>query len=139
MSETQPRRNTGQSIVAVLAGILVGVALSLGTDELLHLAGVFPPWGQPTGDSPLILATAYRIVYSIIGSYVVARLAPSRPMAHALAAGIVGFVASIAGAVATWNRDLGPHWYPIAVAAIALPCAWAGCKLHDMVRGTGKA
>jgi hypothetical protein len=24
-----------------------------------HVTGVFPPWGQPTGDALLLLATAY--------------------------------------------------------------------------------
>lgn len=139
MSETQQPRSTGQSVGAVLAGIVAGAALSLGTDEIFHLAGVFPLWGQPTPDKPLMLATAYRIVYGIVGSYIAARLAPNRPMAHALAGGVVGFVVSVVGAIATWNQGLGPHWYPIAVAAIAMPCAWAGGKLHGIVRGTGKA
>lgn len=132
MSETQPPRRTGRSVGAVLAGIVAGAALSLGTDEVLHIAGVYPPWGQPTGDHPLLLATIYRIVYGIVGCYLAARLAPYQPMAHALAVGAAGFAVSVLGAVATWNQDLGPHWYPVAVAAIALPCAWAGGKLRLM-------
>jgi hypothetical protein len=46
-------RRIGRSILALLAGFTVGVALSLGTDEVLHLAGVFPPWGQPVTSPPL--------------------------------------------------------------------------------------
>jgi hypothetical protein len=47
---------------------------------------------------------------------------------HALALGVVGLVLSIAGALATWNRgpEFGPKWYPIAIAALALPSAWVG-------------
>ncbi len=37
MTETQPPRRIGRSIGAVLAGILVGVVLSLGTDIVLAL------------------------------------------------------------------------------------------------------
>ena len=37
--------NIWKSIVAVLAGILVGAVLSVGTDVVLHAARVFPPWG----------------------------------------------------------------------------------------------
>jgi hypothetical protein len=81
-------------------------------------------------DALFLLATAYRILYSVVGSYVIARLAPDRPMWHALVGGFVGFALSIAGAAATWNRGLGPHWYSIAVAAIAMPCAWVGGKLR---------
>ncbi|MCU1275764.1 MAG: hypothetical protein JWO48_3195 [Bryobacterales bacterium] len=83
-------------------------------------------------DALLLVATAYRTVYAVAGSYITARLAPERPMQHALAGGVVGLVLSTVGAVATWNRGpaFGPHWYPLALIATAIPCAWAGGKLH---------
>ena len=31
--------------------------------------------------------------------------------------------------VVTWNLDLGPRWYPFAVAALAVPQSWAGGRL----------
>jgi hypothetical protein len=132
MSETNHPRHISRSIGALVAGFLVGAGLSLGTDEILHVAAVFPPWGQPMSDALFLLATVYRIFYSVAGSYAMARLAPTRPMLHALVGGTVGFALSIVGAAATWNRGLGPHWYPIAVAAIAMPCAWVGGKLRLM-------
>ena len=132
MSEMHRPRRRLRSAAALLLGFLAVVVLSLGTDEILHVAAVFPPWGQPMSDALFLLATAYRILYSVAGSYVMARLAPDRPMRHALVGGTVGFALSVAGAAATWNRGLGPHWYPIAVAAIAMPCAWAGGKLRLM-------
>jgi peptidoglycan/LPS O-acetylase OafA/YrhL len=124
----------GRSIGAVVAGIVVGLVLTLITDVVLHAMGVFPRWGQPVSDGPLVLATAYRIVFGVVGSYVAARLAPYGPMRHALIVGVIGFVASIAGAVATWNRGpaFGPHWYPLALIVTALPCAWVGGKLREM-------
>jgi hypothetical protein len=123
-----------RSVGAVLAGMIVGIALTLGLDELLHITGVFPPWGDPVGDKPLILAAAYRIVFSIAGSYIIARLAPDRPMQHAVVGGAIGFIVSIIGAVATWNGGpaFGPHWYPVALIITALPCAWFGGKLRVM-------
>jgi hypothetical protein len=42
-------------------------------------------------DALFLLATVYRIVYSILGSYIIAWLAPDRPMGHALIGGILGF------------------------------------------------
>jgi hypothetical protein len=130
MNEPQSQRSIGRSILAVLAGIVFGAALSVGTDSLLRAAGIFPKLGERMSDGLFGLATAYRIVYGILGSYVIARLAPNRPMQHALIGGLFGFVVSIIGAVATWNRDLGPHWYAIAIAVTALPCAWVGGKLR---------
>lgn len=117
----------------MLAGIVAGVVPTLATDMVLHAAGVFPPVGQTPSDASLLLATAYRIVYSIGGSYVTARLAPDRPMGHALAGGVLGLIVCIIGAVATWNRPaFGPHWYPIALVVTALPCAWAGAKIREL-------
>jgi len=141
MSETHPPRRIGRSIGAVLTGIVAGVILTLATDIVLHAIGVFPPWGQPVSDGPLLLATAYRAVYGVVGSYIAARLAPDRPMQHALAGGVVGLVVSIVGTVVTWNRGpaFGPHWYPLALIVIAMPCAWAGGKLFDVQSGARSA
>jgi len=131
MTESDPPRHLSRSIAALLAGFLFVVVLSLGTDGILHAIGLFPPLGQRMSDLLFLLATAYRTVFGIAGSYITARLAPHSPMQHALAGGIVGLFLSTLGAVATWNRpDLGPHWYPLALVATAIPCAWAGGKLR---------
>ena len=126
--------NIWKSIGAVGAGILVGALLSLGTDVVLHATHVFPPWDQPASDSLLLLATVYRTVYSIAGSYVTARLAPNRPMLHALVLGTLGLVVCIVGAVVTWNKGpaFGPHWYPVALIVLAMPQCWLGGKLYVM-------
>lgn len=122
----------GRSVVAVVVGIVAAVIPTLATDALLHKIGFFPPLGEWTPSGPLAVATAYRIVFSIFGSYIVARLAPNHPMQHALISGAIGFVVSIAGAIATWNRNLGPHWYSLALVVTALPCAWAGAQLRQL-------
>jgi hypothetical protein len=125
-------KNTLKSIGAVLAGFVAVVVLSLGTDMVLHAIGVFPQWGQPMSDALFVLATAYRTIYCIAGCYIAARLAPDRPMAHALVLGVVGLVISTAGAVATWNKgpEFGPHWYPVVLIVTAIPCAWLGGRLR---------
>ena len=128
-SQIRPRR-LGRSIVALFAGFAVGVVLSVGTDVGLHKLGLAPALNQVWSNHLLLFATAYRTVYSVTASYVVARLAPNRPMGHALVGGAVGFVLSTLGAVAAWNSNLGPHWYPVALAVIALPTAWIGGKMR---------
>ena len=123
--------NPVKSIVAGLAGIFATVAPTLATDALLHAVGVFPPPGQPIGDGPFVLATIYRVIYGIVGSYVTARLAPNRPMAHCLVLGALGMFITIAGTIATWNKGpaFGPHWYPLALVVLSMPQSWAGAKL----------
>jgi len=76
--------------------------LSFGIDELPHIAGIFPALGQPMNDALLLIATAHRTVYNVVGSYIVARLAPNRPMQHAMASGVVSLALGTAG-----PRDVG--------------------------------
>jgi len=129
--DTPPRR-LGRSTAAVALGFVAVVALSLGTDQVLHVLKVYPPWGQPMYDTGLLLlALAYRSVYAVFGSFIAARLAPRRPMRHALALGVMGFVLSLVGAIVTISTmALGPSWYPIALVITALPCAWLGGVLY---------
>ena len=119
-----------------MAGLLFVIIITTATDALLHGAGIFPPWGQPMSDSLFVLAFAYRIVYGIAGGYVTARIAPNKPVNHAVLLGVAGFVLSLAGAAATWNRgpEFGPKWYPLALIVIAIPTAWLGGKLVSRPR-----
>ena len=134
MMEALPPRRIGRSILAVLVGMVVTIAVTLATDEMLHRIGVFPPWGASMVgfDGALLLATVYRTVYGVLGSYLTAWLAPSRPMGHAMVGGAIGLAVSILGAAVTWNKGpaFGPHWYPLALIVLALPTAWAGGKLR---------
>jgi hypothetical protein len=134
MNETQRPRRIGRSIGALLAGFVVVIILSIGTDIALHAAGVFPPWGRSMVgfDGALLLATVYRTAFGVVGSYVTARLAPDRPMQHALVGGGVGLVLSTVAAMVTWNKGpaFGPHWYPLALIALAIPQSWLGGKLR---------
>jgi len=127
----RPRRVL-RSTGAVLAGLFAVFILSLGTDVIMHATGIYPPWSQPMAGSLFVLATAYRIVYGVVGGYITAVAARERPVQHAVALGIVGLVLSIAGAVGTWNAGLGPRWYPLALVVTALPCSWLGGKLRAL-------
>ena len=130
--KTAPSRRIGRSIAALLAGFVVNIALTLATDFALHAASILPPLGQPMNDMQSVLATAYRTLYSVISSYIVARLAPYSPMGHALTGAAIGMALATVGAVATWNRGLGPHWYSLALIVLALPTGWLGGKLRVM-------
>jgi hypothetical protein len=124
-------RHPLRSIWAVFAGLLFIFIVTTIVDVVLHATGVFPPWGKAMSDGLFGVATAYRIVISIAGCYIAARLAPDRPMAHALWLGVVGVVISAIGAAVTWNKGaaFGPHWYPLLLVVVAMPCAWVGGKL----------
>jgi hypothetical protein len=118
-------------VVALVAGFVVVVILSLVTDQLLRALKVFPPLGQAMSNGLFLLATIYRTVYGILGSYITARLAPYRPMWHSMVGAVIGMILGTIGAVVTWNKDLGPHWYPLALVVTGIPCAWIGAKIRE--------
>src|SRR6266571_5637153 len=115
MSEAPESRHVLRSLGAVLAGVISIVVVSLATDVVLHATGIYPPWFQPMADPLWVLALAYRLVYNTAGCYLAARLAPSKPMAHALIVGLVGLISSIVGVAMHWNAgpEFGPKWFAI--------------------------
>lgn len=131
--KTGRSRRTGRSVGAVLAGLLTIAILDNLIDFILHSTGVYPPIGQTMADSLFLLALAYRTVDGILGCYITASLAPSRPLRHALILGSIGVVLSSLGALATIGAgpELGPAWYPLMLVAIVLPCAYVGGRLAE--------
>ena len=121
-----------QSTAAVVAGFLAVAGLSLATDEVFHLLQVYPPWGETMTDPKLFaLALSYRIVYTVLGGWITARLAPRSPMRHVMVLAVIGLIGGAAGvAVAIGRSDLGPLWYPIAILLTAYPCTWLGGVLR---------
>jgi len=114
-----------KSIGAILAGMISGAVLSVVTDLVLEKTGIFPPpkpglfaWWM------LLLALIYRGIYTIASGYITAVLAPNKSILHAIILGIIGFVVTILGSVANWDKSTA--WYPLALILITLPCTWLG-------------
>ena len=131
MNQVQRSARLSRSFLAVLAGLLAVVILSVATDMVMHTVGALPAFGEPMGHGHALLALAYRTVYGVVGGWLTARLAPTAPLEHALWLGALGLVISVVGAIATWNEgpQFGPQWYSLALIAIAVPTAWLGARL----------
>jgi hypothetical protein len=115
---------TGKSVWAVVAGVLFIIIVTTLIDVALHVAKIYP--SEKLTDTLALLASSYRLVISIAGAYLTAKLAPANPLKHAMILGYVGAVLGLVGLVATWNLDLGPHWYPISLPLLAIPQCWFG-------------
>jgi hypothetical protein len=117
---------------AVIAGFLIVVVLSTATDAALHASGVYPPESEGFWDPGLItLALAYRCAFTVLAGFVCALLAPAPKMRAVWILAVLGLAGGLAGLIGTWNLNLGPHWYPIALAASAIPTVWLGGALQQ--------
>ncbi|MDH2917056.1 MAG: hypothetical protein PXX77_09295 [Gallionella sp.] len=117
-----------RSTLAVLAGLIFIFVSHTGMDVLFESMGWMPKRGEPLTDAGLMWASAYRAIFSILGCYITARLAPANPMRHALILGGIGVALSSLGAIAMW--DLGHVWYPLSLIILTMPYAWLGGYLH---------
>lgn len=124
-------KNLLKSIGAIAAGfVFIGITHT-GTDTILESVGVLPKGTLFVGTGLILVVIGYRAVFSLIGCYLTARLAPQNPMKHALILGALGTILSTGGAIANTNLNLGPAWYAWSLVVISLPIAWLGGKLHN--------
>ena len=132
MTANDIRRHPLRTALALFVGFAVIVVLSTVTDLVLHGTHVFPAEGEPMATPLWMLALAYRSVFAVLGCWLAARLAPARPMAHALTLGVIGVILSALGTAATWDKGpgFGPKWYPLSLVVTSLPLAWIGARLH---------
>src|SRR6185312_6529952 len=106
--------------------------LSIGTDMVLEKAGymqIEPFSFNSNGIIALVLIC--RTVYFILGGYLTAGLAPTRPMLHVMIIGIVGLLMNIAGAISLWNNV--PHWFPVSIILLSYAGVWLGGKLKTSI------
>jgi hypothetical protein len=129
----------GRSVLAIAAAFIANAVLSLAVDQALHTLGVYPPWGQRMDDAAYLLAIAYRTVFGVAAGYLVARLAPSEPVRHAVILGVIGTAMSAIGVVVgITHPELGPVWYPIALLILTYPSIRLGAAWHEWRAGASR-
>jgi len=123
--------NVLKGIGAILAGMVFIVVSHAGTDFVLESLGIFtqPSEGFHT-TWMVVTATIYRSIYTVVGGYITAALAPIPKMPYVLILGIIGVVAGTVGAIVTIPMNIAPIWYPIALVVLGLPCVLLGGKLR---------
>ncbi len=126
----QKKKKILRSIVAIVVGFFAVALLSVVTDMILEKIGFFPPLAQPNAYVwwMLFIAFIYRTIFTVVGGYITAKLAPSKPVKHAVILGVIGMVFATLGTVANWDK--GAQWYPILLILISVPSTWFGGKLQ---------
>lgn len=119
----------GRSIFAVVAGFVLTFVLNLATGMVL--ARVAPQMEPGPGQSSagMLVVGVTVAVYGILGCYVTARLAPSRPMFHALVMGGIALVMLIPLTIQAWND--APAWYNIYNLLAVMVYAWIGGRIRE--------
>lgn len=129
-----------QSMGAVIAGYLVSALLTGLT--IAALGALFPASYNPENLEWVIFNVLYGCAFAVIGGYVAARLAPTRPMAHAIVLGllmavfavITGYAVSVTPPSPEYANQ--PGWYYPVLAITVLPSILLGAWLY--VRGEKK-
>lgn len=130
--------NIWKGIGAILAGMIFIVVSHTGTDFVLEKLGIFTPPSEGFHTTWMVVtATIYRTLYTVIGGYITAALAPNPRMRYVLILGIIGLVLGTLGAIATIPMGIAPAWYPVALAVLALPSVWLGGVLFRGKRTEG--
>jgi hypothetical protein len=125
-----------QSIGAIITGFAVVAVFSFGADFVLHTAGAeyFDENGRSNNPAILSLTLSYVSAFTIVGSYIAARLAPRRPVKHALILGAIILLINGAGTLSLWGT--APAWYHIASLLLVIPCAFLGGWLRNRQIGS---
>ena len=130
----------GRSILAIVAGFLFIGVLATGTGMAVMKAvpAAFDSSGRTDSVPMLLFTLAYVGIIATAGCWLAARLAPDRPMRHALILGALGLVFNIAGTAARW--DTAPAWYHIVALATVMLWAWLGGSIRErqLRRGSGR-
>jgi hypothetical protein len=119
-----------KSIGAVIAGFLTVAVLSIATDAIVEALGIFPPQSDPNAVVwwMLVIALTYRTVYTVLGGYITAWLAPNNTMRHVWILAFLGLLGGTAGLIS--HLDTPQLWYPIMLVVLAIPSVWFGGYLY---------
>lgn len=114
-----------KSALSVLLGWAVVGVLVVATDFVLmkvfpndYVAGRMPP------DSLAAVSLATSTLWSVIGGWVSARLAPRKAWHHVLGLVLWGEVMGLASAVMTWGKI--QSWYQIGLLLLWVPAVCLG-------------
>jgi hypothetical protein len=121
--------------LAIVAGFILSLLLTRGTDILLETTGIFPTVEeqQKNGFSILwmnFVAILYRIVFTVFGGYVTARSSSTKPMRNVTILGIVSTIIAIVGNIVVSQipemANVLPLWFSVALVLIAYPFTIGG-------------
>ena len=120
-----------RSVLAVVVGFVVIGVLAFGTGAFAARLwpGAVDVDGNPATSAARVGQLLYVGVFAVFGCWLAGRLAPRRPMAHALTVGVLGLILNVTSAWAM--KDGHPAWYLAAGVITTMVWAWIGGRLAE--------
>jgi hypothetical protein len=134
-----PRNSRRADRTAALATLILAVAISPSTDVLLHATTAFAASPQYSSDSSTTQATAYHIVYGVLGHAILTQLAPARFAQHTVLSSNLATAFHIVAAAARTACPTALHCCRLASVVTAIPRCWLAAKLHASPSHSRKA
>jgi hypothetical protein len=128
-----------RSILVVVGAFLLVGALIVGTTTAVTGAApqYFGEGGSTRHAGVLLLMQLYVFVYATLGCWLAARLAPSKPMRHAMVVGWLGLAYNVVGTYFAWG--LYPAWSNVLGLLLVMPAAYLGGLLAARPRAAALA
>ena len=125
-------KNIFKGIGAILLAFVASALLSILTDYLLEAIGVLPNPEKGLFETwAILLVLFYRGAYTILAGFIVAKVAPNKPMLYAVILGIIGTTITVISNSRPEVADKAPLWYGYTLAAITIPCLWLGVRIKQ--------
>lgn len=126
-----------RSVLVIVGGFLLIGALAFGGSAVAMSAfpHLFDGATGATRDTRMLAALiAWVFVAATFGCWLTARLAPNRPMRHAMILGVAGLAFNVVGTIVNW--ETAPAWSHVVSLLLVLPAAWLGGWLATRPRAT---
>lgn len=124
--------------LAVLVGLMVTAVLSIATDSILIAAGIYPSGvGMIFSNRLLLLASAYRAVFGVLGAFLAAENAKAGFRRAVLILGGVATAQAVMGLIVMRSKiNAATVWYPISLVILSLQYCRIGGKTYERYEPT---
>ncbi len=124
--------NILKSIGVILLAFVVNALLSVLTDYLLERIGVLPnPEKGLFATWAILLCLFYRAFYGLLAGFIISKLAPNKPILHALILGVIGTAITLLAVSSPEFAEKSELWFGYTLAAITFPCLWLGVRIQQ--------
>ena len=125
------KNNLFKSVGVILLAFMINGLLSVVTDFILESIGVLPDPSLGLFETwAIVLVLFYRGVYTVFAGFIVAKLAPARPLMHALVLGAMGTLITLIAVNSPAFSDKAPLWFGYVLATLTIPCIWLGVEIQ---------